>query len=170
MGSPCCLFALVALACLAVGTHAVSKNQKLADQPAVVQVSSSKWHLFNCFRFSDMTGRCIGSNDSGQLGQGNTDSTVADGVAADAFPNALTPAIALGGRLKHIEAGGLHACAIRMDDKLVCWGSNNKACALPHAPVPPRLRRRVCGVRVLPPASCFTAPAVPTVARMIRVD
>ncbi|MFO7565062.1 MAG: hypothetical protein R6X02_20620 [Enhygromyxa sp.] len=59
---------------------------------------------------------CWGANRFGQLGQGHVEP-----LGDDELPNAAGP-IALGGPAASIVAGGDHACALRTDGQLLCWG------------------------------------------------
>ncbi len=69
-----------------------------------------------CAIASDNKVYCLGSNDYGQLGNGNTTRETAPvAVSAGAIP---------AGAVKSIAAGDSHNCAIASDDKVYCWGSN----------------------------------------------
>ena len=69
--------------------------------------------LFACARKTDGNVWCWGTNDHGQLGDGST---------ADHFTPAVI--IGLGKPATQISASGRHACALRNDGALGCWGSN----------------------------------------------
>jgi alpha-tubulin suppressor-like RCC1 family protein len=62
-----------------------------------------------CARSSDLTLRCWGSDEEGELGDG-------DGVSESSTP------VLLPGKYLHVSVGFSRACAIRDDDRLVCWG------------------------------------------------
>jgi alpha-tubulin suppressor-like RCC1 family protein len=69
--------------------------------------------VFACARTIDGNVSCWGTNDHGQLGDGST-------------ADHLTPAVVvgLGKAAVQISANGGHACAVRVDNQLACWGSN----------------------------------------------
>lgn len=69
--------------------------------------------LFACARKTDGNVWCWGTNDHAQLGDGSTN---------DHFLPAAV--IGLGKAAIQISANGRHACAIRVDNTLGCWGSN----------------------------------------------
>ncbi len=64
----------------------------------------------------------LGLNDSGQLGQGDTNNR-GDGIGGN--PNNL-PSIDLGSgkTARAISAGDRHTCAILDNSSIKCWGSN----------------------------------------------
>lgn len=62
--------------------------------------------------------RCWGMNSSGQLGYGNTLP-----ILPNQSPGSLD-GILLGGTARGIFSGDNHACSIRSDGSVVCWGSN----------------------------------------------
>ena len=69
--------------------------------------------VFACARKTDGNVWCWGTNDHGQLGDGST---------SDHFTPAVI--IGLGKPAIQISANGRHACALRNDNQLGCWGSN----------------------------------------------
>lgn len=75
-----------------------------------------------CALLADSSLKCWGSNDSGELGQGDR---LPRGTASVQMGNAL-PAIALGsGRsVKRVAAGVAHTCAVLDNQQLKCWGHN----------------------------------------------
>jgi alpha-tubulin suppressor-like RCC1 family protein len=76
-----------------------------------------------CALLDDATVKCWGSNDDGQLGQGDT---AYRGDAAGEMGDSL-PAVALGtGRTAvAIAAGWDHSCAVLDDGTVKCWGAND---------------------------------------------
>lgn len=70
---------------------------------------------FSCALLRDGTARCWGDNTLGQLGDGG----------AAAARRAPTPVFALAG-LRALSAHGQHACAVRDDETLWCWGDNSQ--------------------------------------------
>ncbi len=96
--------------------NGASQNLPLPAGRTVREVALGWTHT--CLLFDDGTVRCIGANDAGQLGQGDT--TPRTSLVA-------IPAVALGaGRsAKHITANGTFTCATLDDDRLKCWGANS---------------------------------------------
>lgn len=79
-------------------------------------------HNYSCAVLTNGAVKCWGENYVGQLGlgdtnmYGNTSSTIGSGL----------PTINIGQTVKYIAAGESNTtCAIRADDKTVCWGSGN---------------------------------------------
>lgn len=70
--------------------------------------------LHTCALLTDATVKCWGSNVNGQLGDGTYTSPRRTPVAVSGLFN-----------VKRINAGWLHTCALRTDDRPVCWGSNS---------------------------------------------
>lgn len=67
-----------------------------------------------CAILDDRSVACMGANDVGELGQGNTTSTVG--------PQHVD--LGTGRTAKSIDADGYFSCAILDDDRLKCWGAN----------------------------------------------
>ena len=79
-----------------------------------IAVSAGDQHT--CGIRSDQTLRCWGYNGSGQLGSA---------IASTHVPTLIAPTNFEGDDLwTHVTAGSHHACAIRTDGELFCWGSN----------------------------------------------
>jgi len=76
-----------------------------------------------CVMLDNSSIKCWGLNDSGQLGQGDTNNR-GDGIGGN--PNNL-PSIDLGSgkTARGISAGDRHTCAILDNASIKCWGSNN---------------------------------------------
>lgn len=64
--------------------------------------------------------RCWGSNGSGQLGYGHTQS-----IGDARVPASVAP-VKVGGRVKSISAGKLHTCALLDEGSVRCWGNNRQ--------------------------------------------
>jgi alpha-tubulin suppressor-like RCC1 family protein len=80
-------------------------------------ISAGSGHT--CGVGSDGNGYCWGSNECGQLGNGNTgtDSNIPVLVSQGARPSGVT--------FSSISAGIWHTCGIGSDGNGYCWGSNN---------------------------------------------
>jgi alpha-tubulin suppressor-like RCC1 family protein len=68
--------------------------------------------LHTCARLADNRVRCLGANESGQLGNGTN--------AASAAPVTV---IGLGGVAQVVASGG-YTCACYGDGYVTCWGTN----------------------------------------------
>jgi alpha-tubulin suppressor-like RCC1 family protein len=79
-------------------------------------------NFHNCVMLDNSSIKCWGLNDSGQLGQGDTNNR-GDGFGDN--PNNL-PSIDLGSgkTARAISAGDRHTCAILDNASIKCWGSN----------------------------------------------
>jgi len=71
---------------------------------------------FQCVLFDDASVKCWGDNSFGQLGRSTPSGEIGD-------PSGVSP-IDLGGRVKQIQAGGRHACALLESGDVKCWGAN----------------------------------------------
>jgi alpha-tubulin suppressor-like RCC1 family protein len=69
--------------------------------------------MYTCARREDGKAECWGYDNWGQLGDGNTDAVVRSPVQVVGL-----------GDIRHIAAGGEHACAIVSDGSVWCWGGN----------------------------------------------
>jgi alpha-tubulin suppressor-like RCC1 family protein len=74
-----------------------------------VQIVAGGGHA--CARLEDGSVHCWGRNDSGELGDGTTRSSMVPVVVSGLYG------------ATDIAAGGSHSCARRTDGALVCWGS-----------------------------------------------
>ena len=70
---------------------------------------------FNCTRMSDATVQCWGLNSYGQLG---------DGLGATGVKAVLPQSVPGLSDVVEVRAGGLFACALKLDKTVSCWGSN----------------------------------------------
>jgi len=68
-----------------------------------------------CVLLEDHSVRCWGAGASGQLGYGDRDDR------ADA---SQVPAVPLDGAVRGLAVGAAHSCAISVDGRITCWGSN----------------------------------------------
>ena len=90
-------------------------------EPSIVTAGALASH-----RLSSLSGRCgidqsnllicWGNNTSGQVGVGSDQVTLA--------PTVVDGGALAGHTVKRVASGRYHACAIRDDDRLTCWGSN----------------------------------------------
>ena len=87
----------------------------IADK-LITDVESSS-NYFSCALTTLKRVSCWGSNESGQLGIGNTtDQSVPIAVRRGALRRA---------KVAKISVGMYHACAVTLAGKVVCWGKNN---------------------------------------------
>jgi alpha-tubulin suppressor-like RCC1 family protein len=108
--------------CWGDNEYGIVGDGTLVDRLSPVQVTSlgatvaevSVGDLFACVRKTDGNVFCWGTNDHGQLGDGSTNDHL--------LPAAV---IGLGKPAVQISANGRHACAVRNDGQLGCWGANN---------------------------------------------
>jgi alpha-tubulin suppressor-like RCC1 family protein len=78
-----------------------------------------------CALLDDATLKCWGNNLDGQLGLGLAGGNQADTPASTPDTRAVVN-VGTGKKVRRVTAGGSHTCVIRDDDKVVCWGLNNK--------------------------------------------
>ncbi len=101
--------------------HGQVGDGTMTDQPVPIEVTplgsevhqASTSNDFSCAALDDGTAWCWGGNEYGQLGNGTTDLSL--------VPVRL---VGLGEDVAAISAGYVHACALKNDDSLWCWGDN----------------------------------------------
>lgn len=81
-----------------------------------VQISSSQDHT--CAVLEDGGVICWGLGEYGRLGQGNTEN-----IGDDETPGSVGP-IDVGAAVARVAASSFHTCALTVDGKVRCWGSN----------------------------------------------
>jgi alpha-tubulin suppressor-like RCC1 family protein len=81
----------------------------------LVFTSVNAGHEFTCGLTPDSTAYCWGSNQSGQLGDGTTNSRLT--------PGAVHMPTGIG--LIAMTVGGAHACGLTVNGEAYCWGENN---------------------------------------------
>jgi alpha-tubulin suppressor-like RCC1 family protein len=92
----------------------VTRPRAVEGLTDVRQVSLGRFH--SCVVRNDNTVRCWGLNDSAQLGDGNI---VAMEMARGAVVTAMVTDV------RQVSVGGSHACAVRNDNTVHCWGWND---------------------------------------------
>lgn len=92
-----------------------------AGSGGFVALSTGREHA--CALTADGTAYCWGSNEFGQLGVSEGETTCSRG---DRDISCRTRATAVNTTLKFrkIAAGGVHTCALALDDRVYCWGDN----------------------------------------------
>ena len=94
-----------------------SKAAVNGELTTFVQLSAG--HRHTCAIASDNKAYCWGQNTYGQLGNGTTSNS--------STPVAVSASGVLAGKtIKQISSSGYHSCAIASDDKVYCWGFNNR--------------------------------------------
>jgi len=89
--------------------------------PCVTELAAG--YQYECALLSDGTVRCWGSNAQGALGR-----------ATDAAVNPVPEPVAGLSSVVQIAAGFYHACALRSDNTVLCWGSNTNGQLGPDGP------------------------------------
>jgi alpha-tubulin suppressor-like RCC1 family protein len=69
----------------------------------------------SCARLSTNAAKCWGANESGQLGNGSTASSVPTAVAVSGSGGSIT-----------LGAGLMHSCAVTATGTVLCWGANGQ--------------------------------------------
>ena len=107
---------------LLVAAAAVLPNPAVGDQasqpssPAAGFLSTGYYH--SCAVLPASTVRCWGYGGDGQLGYGNGSS-----IGDDETPSSAGPVdLGAGRTAKAVSAGGVHTCALRDDNAVLCWG------------------------------------------------
>jgi alpha-tubulin suppressor-like RCC1 family protein len=86
-----------------------------------VSVSTGREHA--CALTADGTAYCWGSNEFDQLGAVATDETCAR-LDREIACRRLAVPVNTTLRFRKIAAGGVHTCALALDDRVHCWGDN----------------------------------------------
>jgi alpha-tubulin suppressor-like RCC1 family protein len=76
-----------------------------------------------CVMLDNSSIKCWGKNDSGQLGQGDTDSR--GNGPNEMGDNLLSIDLGSGKTARAISAGDSHTCAILDNSSIKCWGKND---------------------------------------------
>ncbi|MFT3772735.1 MAG: hypothetical protein QM820_45680 [Minicystis sp.] len=87
-----------------------------------VAVSAGDSHT--CALLDDGTVKCWGHNDSGQLGRGDSYSTI--GCLPFSIHGLLVVALGTGRTAVALSAGANHTCALLDDGSVKCWGRNSE--------------------------------------------
>ncbi len=100
---------------LGVGSTAASLlPQTLSDLGHVQEISAGANHV--CAQTEDNSLFCWGNNSDGQIGNGS--------LTLQRKPYRVTE---LNSKVKTFALGGAHTCASTSDNKLYCWGQNEKS-------------------------------------------
>lgn len=125
----CRWLCVVLVVALAACTDAFQPRAGVATQDDegtgdFVEVSAGRLHT--CALTSDGTAWCWGSNEYGQLGAAQDETTCNHPDLRDRrVACAIRPrAVAGDVKFRAIRAGGTHTCALALDDRVFCWGDN----------------------------------------------
>lgn len=91
------------------------------DNSPAVRISAGNWHA--CALRIGGTVECWGSNESGQLGNGETESSDFTEVSTVSSAPVQVQGIADASR---ITAGGAHSCSLHFTGRISCWGRNGQ--------------------------------------------
>lgn len=116
-GNTCALLADRHVSCWGNTTAAFS-SAPLPVPKIGTAVSVSVGNGFACALLLDQTVWCWGTNLDGQLGDGKFTSRYVNPAPVGTSGNPLTGAVA-------IAAGDSHACALKFNNTVFCWGSNS---------------------------------------------
>lgn len=117
------LATLTVAGCLPEATRPRAGVPTLDDAGSGGYVALSAGREHACALTADGTAYCWGSNEFGQLGVSDVETTCPRGdrdISCRARPTAVTTSL----KFRRIAAGGVHTCAIAMDDRVYCWGDN----------------------------------------------
>jgi len=104
-----------------LGTQVYTKTISNAE-PAKLGTTTAKdisvGSKFSCALMTNGDVRCMGQNNFGQLGLGNTQK-----IGDNEQPGSVSP-VALGAKAIQITTGQSHACALLENGNVKCWGAN----------------------------------------------
>lgn len=166
-----CLLAFGAAGCLDP-TRPRSGVPTLDDPGGDGYIAVSAGWEHTCALAADSTAHCWGSNEFAQLGVAD-DGTTCAREDRD-IPCRVRPVAVSGGmKFRRIAAGGVHTCAVALDDSIWCWGDNLRGSLgdpsprRSEVPVPARTTARfsdviaggehTCGLRLDGVAMCWGA-------------
>ncbi|HEX4684671.1 MAG TPA: hypothetical protein VH277_18275 [Gemmatimonadaceae bacterium] len=138
--------AILVAAVAVVSSASCSDSTAPARRFAVLDdVGQSDWTSVSvggdhtCGLKSDGTAYCWGSNEFGQLGIAQSDTTCGGGSTA-VYACSLTPqAVETDVKFSSISAGERHTCGITTDRRAFCWGANESEQISDIAPTGPTL-------------------------------
>ncbi|CAM9769861.1 unnamed protein product [Chrysoparadoxa australica] len=81
-------------------------------------ISVHAGYRHTCVVLADLSVKCFGEAEFGQIGLGSTASV---GLSPATLPAAVQP-VSLGGTVTQVSSGGYHNCALKTDGGLTCWG------------------------------------------------
>lgn len=119
----CAIAACVATACLPEATRPRGGIPTLDDPGPGPFVSVSAGREHACALTADGTAYCWGSNEFDQLGAVETSETCTR-VDREIACRRLAVPVNTTLRFRKIAAGGVHTCALGVDDRIHCWGDN----------------------------------------------
>ncbi len=112
------------ISCFNDDSTPTTTSKRARPNPKVkVYVIAGTFHT--CAILDDRSVKCYGQNNLGQLGLGDTDDR---GDESDEMGvNLPIVNLGTGRKVKMIDIGNFHTCAILDNDLVKCWGGNNRA-------------------------------------------
>lgn len=108
---------------------ALAKGQAIAPLGRFLDISAGSVHT--CGIRDDQTVECWGAGRTPYRADPSDDFQRRDPHCDPYDPFGCNQSMAPPGRFQKVSAGGSHTCALRLDGRVVCWGTNNHGQASP---------------------------------------